>query len=810
MELTFLRGALPMTKTFTWSNRDERYTTSPYPMLQQVTSFTRDVTSLDEFATALGEAANEGACLLKGSLDRPLNNESRAGHSVERPHEWLVFDFDGVDCGPTFDGAVAALGKYLPKECREVDCIVQMSSSAFRPDTTHLSAHVFMLLDEPKTTKELTEWFTRINFTPPLDSELRLTDSGMSLHFPLDRTVTSPSKLIYIAPPRCVGFKPRLDKHIAINDAAKRALKVPKYIPVFPDVISEKINALRAKNGMAPREWRTRVAHGMEIMIDAEPCVVHDVRTSGSGYIRFNMNGGDSLAYFINVREPALIGNFKGEPYLHTAQAAPELFKALTKAAHSLPPKIPPATIEPLAFYATNRESTVFIGTYDREHDVLRLDPSNNTAALSWMASFGAPKFGNLPHYDLTYDMASEIRFEDGYPVINLYKRTDYIKRFADVAERPVPCEPVSLRAFAEASPTWYRVIRSAVGSDDTAMLYFINWVAAIFQKRDRTTSAWVLHGTQGTGKGLVLWNLLRPLFGETSITQTRFGLLKTDFNGYMRGKLIVAFNEVEMPKSGDWSDIRAKLYDWITEPVIPIHEKGKDIYDEPNFSNIILCANSMRPIVIEDGDRRFNVGVYQDQRLFLQPNEYAAIADGRDLESVAKFLGEWQVNADMLIRPFGAADKARIIDATHSLVDAIARAIREGDVQFFVDNRPDVLQLRTDFNGRVVPINEYNELLKAMADDTLNMLHVADLYVLFRTVALGNKGFPESKAEQRRVYQRYGLLSEQVIRCKRTGKAKRGINAPHWIISKALRAELNELFSADTSNVTPIRRSEA
>lgn len=810
MELTFLRGALPMTKTFTWSARDERYTSSPYPMLQQVTSFTRNVDSLDELATALVEAGREGACLLKGSLDRPLLNESRAAHSVDRAHEWVVFDFDSVDCEPTFDGAISALGKYLPKVCTQSDCVIQLSSSAFRQDAERLSAHVFMLLEEPKTTTELTDWLTHINFKAPLIDELRLTDSGMSLHFPLDRTVTSPAKLIYIAPPRCVGFKPRIDQHVIVNDSVHRRLKVPPYIPVFPDTISEKVNELRTKAGMPARPWHVRSAHGIEILADAEPCVVHDLRPSGSGFIRFNMNGGDSMAYFINVREPALIGNFKGEPYLHTAQVAPDLFKSLTKAAHSLPAKIPPATIEPLAFYATNRDSTIYIGSYDREHDKLRLDASNAGAASSWLASFGVPRAANLPHYDLDYDMESEIRFEDGYPIINLYRRTDYIKRFADVKERSIACKREALHAVAEAAPTWYRVIRSAVGSDDKAMLHFINWLAAIFQTRDRTMTAWVLHGTQGTGKGLIVHHLMRPLFGEEAVTQTQFNLLKTDFNGYMRGKLIVVFNETEMPRNGDWSDLRAKLYDWITEPIIPIHEKGKDIHDERNYANIILCANSSRPVVIEEGDRRFNVGAYQSERLFLRPNEYAALAEGRELEPFAELLGKWMIDEEMLLRPYGAEDKARIVDATHGLMDAIARAIREGDVKFFVDNRPDALQLRTDFNGKVAPINEYNDLLKSMLEGTLNVLHINDLYVLFRTVALGSKGFPESKADQRRLYQRYSLLGEQVLKCRRTEKAKRGMNAPTWVISKALRAEMKELLEPDASNVTPLRRSEA
>lgn len=805
MRLTFLRASLPLTKTIAWSPRDEQFTTRPYPLVSHVTSESCEVTDIDSFATSLAVAGAKGWCLLKGSLDAPLVDESRAGHSLEIPHEWVVFDFDGVDCEPSFEGAEQAISKYLPRACHDVDAVIQLSSSAARADARKLSCHIFMQLEEPRTTHELTDWLTAVNFTQPLKDELRLTDSGMALHYALDRSVASPAKLIYIAPPRCVGFTPRITEHVQVLTGRRHKVTLDKISPPSSDDQRAMLNALRAAAGMPEREWKTRFADGREILASADPCVVHDIKPSGSGFIRFNMNGGDSLAYFINVREPGLIGNFKGEPYLSTAQVAPDLFKALTKAAHALPVKLPPAEIEPLAFYATNRESTIYIGHYDREHDELRVDASNIGAAQSWLASFGVPRTANLPHYDLTCDMTSDIRFEDGYPIINTYRATDYIKQFAD-AERGLPCNKGALGLTAEAAPTVMRIMRWALGANDNATLYFFNWLAAVFQRRDRTMTAWVLHGRQGTGKGLLLHHVLRPLFGDGQVVQTLFHILGTSFNGYMRGKLIVAFNETDMSRSTDWSTTRSKLYDWITEPTITIHEKGKDAVEERNYANLIFCSNSPRPVQIEDGDRRFNVGEFQSERLFITPNEYAALAEHRELDALAKALGRWQIDEQMLLKPYSTDAKARIYEATHSLVDAIAKAIHEGDVRFFVDNRPDAIQLRTDFNGRVLPMREYDELLVAMRDDTLNVLHPNDLYVLFRIVTGLDRSFPEGKAQQRRVYDRYGLLSTTVVKSKRTHKAVRGLPAPQWRCSKEVAAEITELLQAKTDNVVNLR----
>lgn len=569
------------------------------------------------------------------------------------------------------------------------------------------------------------------------------------------------------------------------------------------------LNALREAAGMPAREWKTRFAEGKEILFNAEPCVIHDIKPSGDGFIRFNMNGGDSHAYFINVREPALIGNFKGEPYLQTSQVAPDLFKALTKAAHALPQRLPPPTLEPLAFYATNRQSTIYVGSYDREHDVLRVDASSIGAAQSWLAAYGVPRTANLPHYDLTFDMTSSIRFEDGYPIINLYRQTEYMRDFATPSERDLPCNKGALGLLQEAAPTTMRIMRWALGANDTALLYFVNWLAAIFQRRDRTMTAWVLHGRQGTGKGLLIHHVMRPLFGESAVTQTLFHILNTSFNGYMRGKLIVAFNETEMSHAIDWSTTRAKLYDWITEPTIVIHEKGKDAIEEQNFANLILCSNSPRPVMIEDGDRRFNVGEFQKDRLFITPNEYATIAEQRELPELAKHLGRWQVDAEMLLRPYSTDAKQKIYEATHSLLDAVGKAINDGDVRFFIDNRPDAIQLRTDFNGRVLPMHEYDELLQAMAAGTLNVLHVNDLYVLFRIVLGADKSFPDGKAQQRRLYARYGLLGTVTIRSKRSNKAVRGTAAPQWRLDKTAVADIAELTATHVGNVIPMRKGE-
>lgn len=510
MDLTFLSARIPLTKTISYNARDDAYVTAPYPMVSRVTSHVESVETLREFAQALGEHASYGHCLLKGSLDQQLNDQSRASHSIESEHDWVVFDFDKVDCAPTFEGAVAAIGKYLPPEARNADCIIQLSASCYNPTTTKLSAHVFMRLTHPMDTATLKAWLEYINFSGALKDELRLTDSQLGLHFPVDRTVASPSKLIYIAPPKLVGFEAHIPGSIKFMAGKERSVTVRPFQAPGSDQLRDIINELRKQLSLPVHSYNIVHSKGNEILTGGEEAVVHDIQRSGDNYLRFNLNGGDSLAYFINLREPHLIGNHKGEPYLYTREVTPELFKTLTKAAKALPQGLRNSeTLEPLAFYATNRNSAVYIGSYDRATDDLRLDPSTETAARSWMMSFGVPLMA-IPHLDIVTDMESDIRYEPGYPIVNLYRQTDLMKEYSQ-QERDLE----DVEAFRNACPTLWRTLLSVHGDSHEAVAHFINWLAAIFQERRLTKTAWVWHGTQGTGKGMLIDNLIRPLFGE-------------------------------------------------------------------------------------------------------------------------------------------------------------------------------------------------------------------------------------------------------------------------------------------------------
>jgi len=204
IQLHFLAANVPLTKTFSLDDNGI-IVKSPYPMAKNFTSHQENVSTLSEFHDAVVKHAAQGHCLLKGQLDRPLVNESRAGHtSPNDKTNWVVFDVDGLPLTPADFMRILGFDdtNYFVQYSASAGIIRQQDEGIISPDLTRY--HIFVLLDKPYNPKDLKEWLKNLNLTvPQLKKELTLTATGMSLKWPLDISVCQNDKLIYIAPPIC-------------------------------------------------------------------------------------------------------------------------------------------------------------------------------------------------------------------------------------------------------------------------------------------------------------------------------------------------------------------------------------------------------------------------------------------------------------------------------------------------------------------------------------------------------------------------------------------------------------------------------
>lgn len=794
MHIVYLGSRLPLTKTFVQAAG--RLTATPYPHISKVTSYHEQVNSLAEFKDTLVAHAEADHCLFNGQLSSPLHNESRAGKTLKTEREWVVFDFDKV----IGKDAAEVVAKYLPLECQNVSYVVQLSASMFKPNNTLWSGHIFMLLKDPMSEQRLRQWFEYLNFSiSALTTQLSLSDSLQALHWPLDRTVAQNSKLIYIAPPRCHGFEPAIKQHITLVKRKLTHLSIASFSPIDTFAVRQKINELRTAAGESEISYELVSFEGHEMLRSTDICDIQGLKASGDHYIRFNLNGGDSYAYFIDLRNPDVIRNFKGEPFFKTADAAPDLYKALRKAAPKALAKPPLEDgSDVLAFFATNRAATIKTGIFDPMNRSLRIDDSTPVAARAWMAEYGLVIKGDLPHMDLIFDPHSLVQYMPGLPVINTFRATEYMVQ--------KPSKPAA-STLAEVPPLLNKIMTSMLGSPTPEVYrHFINWLAFVFQFREKTGTAWVLHGRTGTGKGVFVKYILTPLFGSENVRIIQFPLLDTPFNGFLEQALFVVCDEADMSVAANKASLNAKLRHYITDSPIEINQKGVKTYKADSYTNWLFNANERTVVSITADDRRFNIPERQELQMFLNPNEVKQLSEGNELEAFADMLVRWPVDRAAVTKPIVTQARQDMHEATTSINQLVAEALMTGNLQFFVERLPTEAEAASDFgNGRFNPTGLFKANLSRYQNDAEagrpTVVTEEETFVLFRTLIPDPRFLQDSKTWRKRHYKSLGLdLDKQ----HRVGADRvRGLRTQWQPASHA------DSLQPPAKNITPIMKAK-
>lgn len=750
--VVFLGARLPLTKTFV--SEHGRLSATPYPHVSRVTSFHEQVADLAGFKALLDEHAAKNHCLFGGQLTHPLQQESRAGKTKAAPRTWVVFDFDKVEAKDHLE----VVAKMLPPECQNVSYVVQLSASMFRPDVSSWSGHIFMLLNDEVEEKLVKQWFEYLNFNlPSLTSQLRLSDSLQALHWPLDRTVAYGSKLIYIAPPKCVGFEPAIKQHILMVKKKQQSLVIPPFQPIDNIVIRQKINELRRAVGETEIDYEITQYEGHEMLRKTDMCYIQGIKASGDHYIRFNLNGGDSYAYFIDLRNPDVIRNFKGEPFLKTQDAAPDLYNSLRRSAAKAtanPPLEDGSDV--LAFYATNQNSKLKIGAYHGETKQIELNNATIDAAKSWLYAYGMVQKEPFDHRYLVFNPKDAAGYIPGSNTINLFAPSPYMTQ-AKTSPNP--------STMHDLPPVFNKCLRSALGPcTEQVVEHFINWLAYIFQYRDKAQTAWVLSGVEGTGKNTLVKWFIRPLFGSQYVESVQYSNLDKEFNGFLEKALLVVIEEADIKSVSNVDALGAKLRHWITDSPLQIRRMTTDHMEMENFTSFLLFTNKFTPAPVSGTDRRYNFGEHQDTKWTPTPNEVRTFSNGSELEALADVLLRWPVKVEAVRQIIDTQARRDAYEAGTSINQLIGEALQRGDLQFFVDRMPSDAEASSDFamGNRFNPLS----LFKANIARYQNMAELGEesiiseeeAFVLFRTLIPDPRYLQDSKTWRKRHYKSLGL----------------------------------------------------
>lgn len=675
MKFTFLAADKPMRKSYELDTSGELVKHS-YPFVYDVSSTEISVLSLSGLLPHLQRHAKLGNCLLKGNLGRPLVSESRAGSTnPDEKTDWICLDLDGVTGHTSPDTFLSSIG------CGDVDYILQWSSSMGIENNNGLRCHILMLLDKPVHPQVLKHWLMNLNLTEPtLSKQIELTKTGNALRWPLDVTTCQNDKLLYIAPPL---LDPKIsdpfpkNKRISFHARSQPALTLPYPVATREAVrlqADTKISELRAGLNLPKRKTtKYKFAGTVEYMASPDAATITDMKTE-RGFVYFNLNSGDSWAYYHPVDNPNFVFNFKGEPTYRTEDLLPEYWARIRQSQMNTP--APNASGVIYLAFRDFKTSNYFNGTYNTATDQLELAQAKSETQLrDFLKQHGRVLGDFIEDWNLVWDPHVNTVVDVRNKTVNTYQPSNF---YFLPPTPPPPAIP----------PTCLKVISHVLGHDQPTIDHFINWLAVIVQHRTKTGTAWILHGTEGTGKGVLFHSIITPLLGEQNVVSKRMEELESEFTGFMENKFAVFIDEVEAGNSLYHSRVTAKLKNLIVEPTISVRKMYTPAYMAVNYANLIFASNKNAPVDISPDDRRYNVAPYQTTPIILSSQEVDTDIPA-ELEGLFHYLRTYPAASDRARKPLQSTARSTLIHVSRTALDSVIDAVLSGNLEWLWDHLP-------------------------------------------------------------------------------------------------------------------------
>ena len=242
--------------------------------------------------------------------------------------------------------------------------------------------------------------------------------------------------------------------------------------------------------------------------------------------------------------------------------------------------------------------------------------------------------------------------------------------------------------------PRTFQLIKNLIPVDSERQ-HFFNWLSYIFSTLDKARTSWVFTGTQGSGKNLFFDHIIKPLFGQKQTMVVDDARLQSDFNGFMMNKLFIAFNEVANDDTSTKRSVKSKIKSLITDEKIIINEKHVKNFEIDNFSNILFFSNEAIPILIETGDRRFNVvetgGKLKMVKSFDADAEGFIASLNEELVDFAQYLLNYNYDVKLVDEVIENEAKTSIQELSMNRFELFASKLKSKSWDWFDENYPKV-----------------------------------------------------------------------------------------------------------------------
>lgn len=685
----------------------------PYPLAKNFTShvtyLSPDEAGVREAYSVMQSHAIKGHAVHKGVLKDALLNEPRKGKTDPNAStNLLVIDLDDYVPHNALPSPVTTtdLGRLasdvralLPEPLCRTACIANASASTGFKASGAIGLHLFFLLERPVTPSQLTHWLTHLNFTiDAFNTQLKLNRSGMSLKYVVDPVVARNAQIIYIAPPELSGvsdpfaspsdrwalldgdqwvidLQPLLDATIpaAVQQAAekrladeRRTLGLKKMVPRYRrlDIDGERVQVLTNPDQMQMTLVRTTEKHAY-----------------------WNINGGDSNAYWNPIGNPEIIYNFKGEPPFEMKQANEDVYNWYcenfkTQIRDTSDPK-------PLAFREQSTDQHYSVEYNPRDDLIVRIAKIARQNINDWYASYGVPAPDPIPQWDLRFDPQSTTVIDWDNHILNTFQPTQLLRNPPAIMPAYAKCKiGFAQDALSQLCPYIYRVLFHICGNGVSEFEWFVNWLAYTVQTRKKAQTAWVFSGVPGTGKGIFFERILRPIIGEKYATKKRLDHLEEQFNAYLEETLFLVYEEFRLNDSKQDGKLLNKLKDEIGSTLTNIRAMRTDTVERANYTNYIFFSNHRDVIRIEDGDRRFNIAPPQNVSLrAIWPKITTEIGRVDDeIGTFAGFLMAFDTCENSARTCIENEAKAHMKQLAMGYNERFALAVRTGQLDYFMD----------------------------------------------------------------------------------------------------------------------------
>ena len=330
------------------------------------------------------------------------------------------------------------------------------------------------------------------------------------------------------------------------------------------------------------------------------------------------------------------------------------------------------------------------------------------------LAMNGVPKPSFFPHFnfDLRFDIKDTFLFERSF--INKYVPSKYL------SAKPSAKNKGHIPKYIG------HVLNHVFAGDKEIIKQYINDLADLIQTRKKRRTAFLLQGTEGTGKGLWFNRVLKPIIGRDYCNEMDQGPFINNFNSSLENNILTLVNECRANftsnKAQDGSIIE-KIKIAVSDSDIEIERKGKDRYNGKNNSSFMFASNRLKAVVLPLDDRRFNVSPRQETRI-----EYTKWWPGgnaiekhiaKELQDFVHFLQNYKVDQKKIGTVIQNKAKAVIQALSMTNAEEFFNAVKHGDYYWFDENiveRPgyrgedDFLEAR----NLLTAVSKYNKVSKA------------------------------------------------------------------------------------------------